>query len=271
MLSKKPEDRPDAATLGAVLSGVASQRDRPGGQGYWTESPHGPGSLIGDSPQSYAEPIRPPQRQPARPPASVPLVPQPRLSELAGLPALTQAQIVADMPTDKAASELLALSRHDAAKIINRCDDALGGNLLSIIAVPGRPPAGAEKPAEEPTTARKILQMLPTDRRGALIDHMNSIALAAVLALPAAEDTVRIVDRADIATVVGALYEMPASRAAPLVLAMDTNRAAEVLRRVGPARAADILRSISSPSQRQQLLARLPHRSQTSVGLYLGG
>ena len=54
---------------------------------------------------------------------------------------LTQAQVLAGMPTDKAADALLALSKHDAARIINRCDDALGGNLLSAIGVPGEPPA----------------------------------------------------------------------------------------------------------------------------------
>ena len=53
---------------------------------------------------------------------------------------LTQAQLVAGLPTDKAAGELLALSRHEAARIINRCDDALGGNVLSAIAIPGALP-----------------------------------------------------------------------------------------------------------------------------------
>ena len=126
------------------------------------------------------------------------------------------------MPTDKAADELLALSKHDAARIINRCDDALGGNLLSAIAVPGEPPSrGPGRLGSEPATARKILQMLPPDRRGPLLDHMSSVALAAVLALPPAEEIMRIVDRADTATMVGALSEMPPVRAASLVLAMD--------------------------------------------------
>ena len=91
----------------------------------------------------------------------------------------------------------------------------------------------------EPATARKILHMLPLDRCGELIDHMSSIALAAVLALPPAAEITRIVNRADIATLVGAISEMPADRAAPLVLAMaggraaDLERAAELLRRAG--------------------------------------
>src|SRR6185437_16454203 len=109
----------------------------------------------------------------------------------------------------EAADALLALSKRDAARIINRCDDALGGNLLSAIAVPGEQPdwdrtADDRNGGDRPATARKILQMLPPDRRGALLDHMSSVALAAVLALPPAEEIVRIADRADTVTLVGA-------------------------------------------------------------------
>ena len=254
MLRKRPEDRPDAATVAAILRGVASQPDRSGGQSYWT------------GPQPAAERrggAWVPPEQPTRPRASTPPVPKPRLSALSGLPVLTQAQVVADMPTDKAADELLALSKHDAARIINRCDDALGGNLLSAIAVPGEPPTGDRDASEQAATARKILQMLPPDRRGPLLDHMSSVALAAVLALPPSEEIVRIVDRADTVTVVGALSEMPPVRAASLVLAMDAGRATEVLKRAAPARVADILRSVSPASRRQELLSRLPERSRT--------
>lgn len=118
--------------------------------------------------------------------------------------------------------------------------------------------------------------MLPLDKCGELIDHMSSIALAAVLALPPAADITRIVNRADIATLVGAISEMPADRAAPLVLAMaggraaDLERAAELLRQAGPARAADILRSVPSASHRHQLLSRLPESFRASVRKYLG-
>ena len=184
---------------------------------------------------------------------------------------LTQAQVVADMPTDKAADELLALPRYDAARVINRCDDALAGNLLSAIAVPGEPPTGDPDASERPAAARKILQMLPSDRRGSLIDHMSSVALAVVLALTPSEEIVRLVDRADTATVVGALSEMTPVRAASLVLAMDDGRASEVLKRAGPALVADILRSVSPASRRQELLSRLPERSRASVLRYLGG
>jgi hypothetical protein len=253
MLSKRPEERPDAATVATVLTGVASQPDRSAGQVFWSES------------QPRAER-----------PANSPLVPKPRPSELSGLPVRTQAQVVAGMPTDRAVAELLALSRHDAAKIINCCDDALGGSLLSAIAVPAQPSAGDWEVSAEPTTARKILQMLPPGKRGELIDHMSSIALATVLALPFAEDITRIVDRADIATLVGAISEMPAARAALLVLAMeggrtpDRGRATELLRQAGPARAADILRCVPSVSQRHQLLSRLPDSFQASVRKYSG-
>jgi flagellar motility protein MotE (MotC chaperone) len=175
------------------------------------------------------------------------------------------------MPTDKAAEELLALSRHDAARIINRCDDTLSGNLLSVIAIPGEPSAGGQNASERAATAWKILLMLPPDRHGPLLDHMSSIALAAVLALPLTEKTVGIVARADTVTVVGAISEMAPVRAASLVVAMDVARATEVLRRAAPARVADILRSVSSADRRQELLSRLPERFRASVLRYLSG
>jgi len=251
MLRKRPEDRPDAATVSAILRGVANQPERPRGE---------PFSI---SPQSGTEKesIWPPQPPPARR--------QARLSVLSGLPVLTQAQVVAGMPTDQAAGELLALARRDAARIINRCDDALGGNLLSAIAMSGQP--DDRDAGERAATARSILQMLPPDRHGPLLDHMSSVALAAVLVLPLTGETMRVLDRADTASVVGALPEMPPVRAASLVLAMDAGRAAEVLRQVAPTRVADILRSVSPASRRQELLGRLPERLRASVRRYLGG
>jgi tRNA A-37 threonylcarbamoyl transferase component Bud32/flagellar motility protein MotE (MotC chaperone) len=236
MLRKRPEDRPDAATVSAILRGVASQPDRPSDDPFWI------------NPQPRVE--RPaPERRTAQPV---------RLSALSGLPVLTQAQVVAGMPTDEAAGELLALSTHEAARIINRCDDALGGNLLSAIA------------RERATVARSILQMLPPGRHGPLLDHMSSVALAAVLVLPPTEEIMRILDRADTASVVGALSEMPPVRAASLVLAMDAGTAAGVLRQVAPTRIADILRGVSPAGRRQELLGRLPERLRASVRRYLG-
>ena len=249
MLRKRPEDRPDAATVSAVLRGVASQPDPP------------------STPSFRPDLQEPPARQEK---TAQPIGTGPRLTALSGLPVLTQAQIVAGMPTDKAAGELLALSRHEAARIINRCDDALGGNLLSAIAIGGEPPAGDRDAWERAATARSILQMLPPDRHGPLLDHMSSIALAAVLALPLTEEIVHIVDRADTASVVGALSEMPPVRAASLVMAMDAGTAAGMLRQVAPTRIADILRGVSPVGRRQELLSRLPERLRASVRRYLG-
>jgi Mg/Co/Ni transporter MgtE len=112
--------------------------------------------------------------------------------------------------------------------------------------------------------------MLPPDRHGPLLDHMSSIALAAVLALPLTEEIVHIVDRADTVSVVGALSEMPPVRAASLVVAMDAGTAAAMLRQVAPTRIADILRGVSPVSRRQELLSRLPERLRASVRRYLG-
>jgi tRNA A-37 threonylcarbamoyl transferase component Bud32 len=265
MLRKRPEDRPDAATVSAILRGVANQPDRPGGQAFW----------IGPQPSTETESIWAPQTPPARQRQTTqPTRLEPWLSALSGLPVLTQAQVVAGMPTDKAAGELLALAKRDAARIINRCDDALGGNLLSAIAIPGEPSAGDQDYRdawERAATARSILRMLPPDRHGPLLDHMSSVALAAVLALPLTEETMRILDRADTASAVGALSEMTPVRAASLAMAMDAGRATEVLRQVAPTRVADILRNVSPASRRQELLDRLPERLRASVRRYLGG
>lgn len=262
MLRKRPEDRPDAATVAAILRGIASQPDRPGGQSYWT----GPQPSIEQQGGAWASKEQLPRQR-----ASIQPTAKPQLSALSGLPVLTQAQVVAGLPTDRAADELLALSRQDAARIINRCDDALGGNLLSAIVIPGDPSIGDRDAGERAATVRKILQLLPPDRHGPLLDHMSSVALATVLALPPAEATARIVDRADTATVVGALSEMPPVRAALLVQAMDAGRAAEVLRRAAPARVADILRNVSPASRRQELLNRLPERSRAAALRRLDG
>jgi tRNA A-37 threonylcarbamoyl transferase component Bud32 len=260
MLRKQPEDRPDAATVSAILRGVASQPDRTSGQSYWTgpqvrPRQHSDAWAQGD--QAHRQRT---QSQTVRP--------KPRL---AGLPALTQAQLVAGMRTDMAADELLALSDRDAARVINRCEYALGGSLLSAIAIPGEQSPGDGDARERAARARKILLMLPPHRHGPLLDHMSSIALAAVLVLASTEETVRVVDRADTATVVGALAEMPPVRAASLLVAMDAGRATEVLRQAAPARIADILRSVSPADRRQQLLGRLPERTRASVLRYLGG
>jgi tRNA A-37 threonylcarbamoyl transferase component Bud32 len=253
MLRKRPEDRPDAATVSAILRGVASQPDRPRGEPFSISPQNG----------TEKESLWPPQPPPARP--------EPRLGTLSGLPVLTQAHVVAGMPTDKAAGELLALARRDAARVINRCDDALGGNLLSAIAIPGEPSEGDPGASERAAAARSILQMLPPDRHGPLLDHMSSVALAAVLVLPLTEETMHVLDRADTASVVGALSEMAPVRAASLVLALDAGRAAEVLKQVSPTRVADILRSVSPASRRQELLGRLPEWLRACVRRYLGG
>jgi serine/threonine protein kinase len=262
MLRKRPEDRPDAATVAAMLRGVANQPDRSGGQSYWA------------SPQPSTEPWSiwaPDGPTPRQRRAAKPARPEPRLTSLSGLPVLTQAQIVADMPTDKAAEELLALSRQEAARIINRCDDALGGNLLSAIAIPGELPTGEGGAPERAATARGILLMLLPDRHGPLLDHMSSIALAAVLDVPPTKEIVAILDRADNATVVGALCEMTPVSAGSLVMAMNTEHAAEVLRQATPARIADILRNVSPASRRNDLVSRLPKPIRAPVLRYLSG
>jgi hypothetical protein len=261
MLRKRPEDRPDPATVSAILAGVASQLDRPSGQSYWT----GPQPRT----EQQAGTWTPREQQPRQRASAQAVCPEPRVTALSGLPVLTQAQVVGGMRPDQAADELLALSRHDAARIINRCDDAVGGSLLSAIAISGEPPTGEQDARERAAAARKIVQMLPLDRRGPLLDHMSSVALAAVLAVPSAAETLRIVDRAETATLVGALSEAAPHQAALLVMAMDVGRAAELLRQVPAARVADILRNVLPASRREELLSRLPERFRAAVRRYL--
>ncbi len=165
MLSKRPEDRPDAAKVSAILGGVAHQPDRPGGQPYWL-APQPGEDRQGSGPALSTRPFR-------LGTDAQPLRPDHRLTALSGLPVLTQAQVVAGMPTGKAADELLALPRRDAARIIINCDDALGGNLLSAITTAGHSSADDQDARTRAATAWKILQMLPPDRRSPLLDHMR--------------------------------------------------------------------------------------------------
>ena len=261
MLRKRPEDRPEPATVTAILAGVASQVDRPGGQSYRTgPQPHT---------EQRAATWTPQEQQPRQRASAQAACPEPRVTALSGLPVLTQAQVVGGMRPDQAADELLALARQDAARIINRCDHAVGGSLLSAIAISGEPPTGKQDAQERAAAARKIVQMLPPERRGSLLDHMSSVALAAVLAVPSAAETLRIVDRAETATLVGALSEMPRHQAALLVMAMDVGRAAELLRQVPAARVADILRNVLPASRREELLSRLPDKFRAAVRRYL--
>jgi hypothetical protein len=264
MLRKQPSDRPSADTIANTLRGVAAQPDLPDLSGQ-PDLPGLPDRIDQLDPSDRLDlqadrTVLPHIRweQPAGQRAQVPLTrPERRPTALAGLPVLAQADVVANMPTDKAAGELLELTSQDAARVINRCDDVLGGNLLSAIAIP------------ESATARKILQMLLPGRQGPLADHMSSIALAAVLATPPSEEAVRLVDHADLATVVGAVAEMPPVQAAPFVVAMDAGRCTDVLRRIAPERVADIMRSVFSASLRNELVGRLPEHLRNAVRRHL--
>ena len=173
MLRKHPAERPDAATVAAVLRRVAAnggQTARPSWQAAraardspapWTA---GAAQTV-RAPEPAARAAQPAERAaqyPARQTA-VPLARSPlRLTPLQGMPALDAAKIVSDWPTDRAVTDLLTLGGTAAAGIINRCEDAVAGKLLSGIA------------AGKPARARKILEMVTTERAGRLLDHMSS-------------------------------------------------------------------------------------------------
>jgi hypothetical protein len=218
MLRKHPAERPDAATVAAVLRRVANLGQAARKRG---------GQLT----------TRQVATRPARPPL--------RLTPLQGMPALDAAKIVSDWPTDRAVTDLLTLGGTAAAGIINRCDDPVAGKLLSGIA------------AEEPARARKILEMVTTERAGRLVDHMSSLAAASALSLPTATGAVRVLAHADDPTVVGVLLEMPARNAAGLIMGMDSERAVKVLAQAAPVTVAGILRNTPA-DRRHVLLNQLP-------------
>lgn len=257
MLRKRVAERPDAGRVADALRHIAGRGDREGRRsGPWPGL--GPGDVPRQHPSSSRSDTQSPQgdTQPVRSDTQ-PLRSGQRLTPLSGMPALSAVAVISRWPADRAAGELIALSEKDAAKIINGCDDTLGGKLLTAIA------------AERPARARKILEMVLSGRAGHLLDHMSSVAAAATLSLPEAADAGHILDRADTRTVVGALSEMSPGRASSIVEAMDVVRAGEVLGQTAIVKAAAILRNVSPASHRQVLLKRLPEPSRTLVARQL--
>jgi Protein kinase domain len=121
MLHKHPAERPDAATVAAVLRRVAGGGRAGRGRG-----------------------APPPGPEPARPPL--------RITPLTGMTAVNAAKIVSDWPADRAVTGLLALGETGAARIISKCDDPVAGKLLSGIAA--EQPARVRKILEMVTTER---------------------------------------------------------------------------------------------------------------------
>jgi tRNA A-37 threonylcarbamoyl transferase component Bud32 len=231
MLRKHPAERPDAATVAAVLRQAVN-----GGK------PVRPSGVPGQRAARPAE--RAGQRQPRR------------LTPLQEMPALDAAKIVSDWPTDRAVTDLLTLGETAAAGIINRCADPVAGKLLSGIA------------AGKPARARKILEMVTTERAARLLDQMSSLAAASALSLPTPTGAVRMLGHADDLTAAGVLLEMSAPSAAGLVVAMDAERAVKLLGQAAPVTVAGILRNVPA-DRRRLLLNRLPEPFRSLVARHL--
>lgn len=248
MLRKRPAERPDAATVAAVLRRAANggQAARPSRQAP-NQSAH---VAQAQWPAERAGPRQPRQAasQPARPPL--------RRTPLQELPALDAAKIVSDWPTDRAVTDLLTLGETGAAGIINRCDDPVAGKLLSGIA------------ADKPARARKILEMVTTERAGRLLDHMSSLAAASALSLPTPTGAARVLGQAEDLTAAGVLLEMSAPSAARLVMAMDAERAVKLLGQAAPVTVAGILRNVAG-DRRRVLLNQLPQPFRSLVARHL--
>jgi flagellar motility protein MotE (MotC chaperone) len=256
MLRKHPAERPDAATVAAVLRRVASGRAQAARPDRATARP-------AQAPRRAQEPRvtqgtvrRPAPAQPRRatpaPPASAPL----RHTPLQGMPAQDAAKIVSDWPTERAVTDLLNLAETTAARIINRCADPVAGKLLSGIA------------ADQPARVRKILEMVTTERAGRLLDHMSSLAAASALSLPTPTGAVRVLGQADDLTATGVLLEMSAPSAAGLVMVMDTERAVKLLGHAAPVTVAAILRNVPR-DRREAVLSRLPQVFRSLVARHL--
>jgi serine/threonine protein kinase len=271
MLSKDPQERPDAAAVAATLRRIASGRpltapypQQPGPALERTGNPPRPAELrpaghrAAGTSTANLDPTRPlpPGRRTGDTQAGRPLS---RLTPLGGLPVPDAARIVSDSSNDHAVADLLALPQERAASIINRCPEPAGGRLLGAIA------------AQHPGTAWKFLHILPKDRAGRLLDHMSSLAAAAVLSVPPARDKLDVLGKADPLTVVGALAEMAAERAAALVMAMDEEeRGAQLLfQTANPVIVAAILRQVTPKARAQSLLALLPAEFRGLVITYL--
>jgi len=228
MLRKRPAERPDVATVGAVLRRVANG----------TRANPPAAARLAARAAVRAEPPAPTRAAPSAPPRSSPRAE--RFTPLEGMPALDAAKIVSDWPTDRAVTDLLSLGETAAAAIVNRCADPVAGKLLSGIAT------------GQPARARKILEMVTTERAGRLLDQMSSLAAASALSLPSPTGAVRMLGHADDLTAGGVLLEMSAPSAAGLITAMDAERAAKLLGQAAPVTAAAILRNV--PGDRRRLL-----------------
>jgi tRNA A-37 threonylcarbamoyl transferase component Bud32/flagellar motility protein MotE (MotC chaperone) len=267
MLRKHPEERPDAATVAAVLRrvGGGAQATRPNWQPARPTQPtraipRMQGARTAQlSAQNHAQKeAKDPSRkeQPRRTAPTQPVRAALRHTPLHGMPALDAAKIISDWPTDRAVTDLLTLGGTQAAKIINRCEDPVAGKLLTGIA------------ADDPARARKVLEMVTTERAGRLIDHMSSLAAASALSLPTSTGAVRVLGQADDLTVAGVLLEMDASSAARLIMAMDTERGAKLLGQAAPVTVADILRNLPA-LRREALVNRLAEPFRSLVARHL--
>jgi len=238
MLRKHPAERPDASTVAAVLRQAAN-----GGK---TARPPAAPAPRAAPPAERTGPLG--ERTGPRSPR--------RVTPLQEMPVLDAAKIVSDWPTDRAVTDLLALGESAAAGIINRCADPVAGKLLSGIA------------AGRPARARKILEMVTTERAGRLLDQMSSLAAASALSLPTPTGAVRLLGQADDLTAAGVLLEMSAPGAAGLVMAMDAERAAKLLGQAAPVTVAGILRNVPR-DRRRLLLDRLPEPFRALVARHL--
>lgn len=243
MLSKDPAERPDAATVAAVLQRIAR-----GGQTGPSHMSHTRAAATRQDLETGQRQQHSADLQRTRPPLM--------LTPLTGMPTVDAAKMVSDWPADHAAADLLKLGETQAAQIINQCDDPVAGKLLSAIAI------------EQPAQGRKILEMLTTERAGRLLDHMSSIASAPVLSLPPLTGALHVLAHAADPTVVAILLKMNASSAAALVKAMDTERTVRLLAQAPPAAAANLLRSLP-PVRRQDLMSRLPQEFCSLVAHHL--
>ena len=163
MLRKDPANRPNAASIAAVLERAADV-GRPAR--HRLPDPEGARDGAARQPREADRPRPGPDDARQTRPALT-------FAPLTEIPVLDAARIVNDLPAPRAAAALLALGETKAARIINICEDPVAGMLLNTIA------------ADNPSLVGRILEMV-TARASRPPPRQYELSRFGVCSIPAA-------------------------------------------------------------------------------------
>lgn len=168
-----------------------------------------------------------------------------RVRPLSEMPVADVAAIVSGSATRSGVATLLQMSDTDAARVLDRSDHGVAGELLGGIA------------AVQPGRAGRILQIIAVDRAGRVFDYISERAAAEILPVMPSGEAVRILRECEPRTAASALAAMTPESAEKLVRAMNQDHAANVLGHAAPSAVASILRLVPAELL-LHLLLRLP-------------